>query len=532
MNRLSSPAAADLELLCGLGQHLELRPAALGGRSVREFLIGALLKIRNKRGQLCRLAPNRVQAAFESCATRRNIVLKARQMGLTTWIAARCFIATITRPGTVSVQVAHDQHSAEEMFRIVHRFLEHLPECLVADGGVLATSRANVRQIVFPHLDSEYRVESAADVNAGRGLTINHLHCSEVSRWTGDGDAQLARLAGLRAAVPPRGEIVLESTPNGAGGLFYDEWRRAAETGYTQHFFPWFLEPSYAIGSSDQRVSGSAEKLTDDERELIERHALSWPQIRFRRAIRSSFRQLAAQEFAEDAESCFLASGECVFDVEIIEERLRSLPPATETRDNGRLAIYWPPRKARYIVAVDPAGGGADGDYACAQVIDSRSGLQCAELQGHFPPRELAARVAALAREYGNALVAVERNNHGHAVLAYLTAVERYENLYERNGQLGWLTSSVTRPEMIERFAAALTTQPQLFWSERLLRECRTFIRRADGTPAAAPGAHDDCILALAIALSVRAEVAPAGARAAEYQFETEQACKTKRHLR
>ena len=44
------------------------------------------------------------------------------------------------------------------------------------------TSRSNVRQIVFPRLDSEYRVE-AADANAGRGMTIHNLHCSEVSRW-------------------------------------------------------------------------------------------------------------------------------------------------------------------------------------------------------------------------------------------------------------------------------------------------------------------------------------------------------------
>src|SRR5437588_8572270 len=223
-------AAADLDLLLSLGPRLDHRPPKLAGRSVREFLIGSLLKVRDKRGQLCRLAPNRAQQAFEAAASRRNVVLKARQMGLTTWVAARFFIATITRPGTVTVQVAHDQRSAEEIFRIVHRFLENF-DCprMLGERGAIVTSRANVRQIVFPHLDSEYRVESAADPNAGRGFTIHNLHCSEVARWPGEGEAQLARLAGLRAAVPPGGEMVLESTPNGAGGIFYDEWQRAAE---------------------------------------------------------------------------------------------------------------------------------------------------------------------------------------------------------------------------------------------------------------------------------------------------------------
>ena len=65
-------------------------------------------------------------------------------------------------------------------------------------------------------------------------------------------------------------------------------------------------------------------------------------------------------------------------------------------------------------LGVDPAGGGTEGDYACAEVVERRSGIQCAELHGHFPPRELAKRVIALAKTYNYALIAVERNNHGY----------------------------------------------------------------------------------------------------------------------
>ena len=86
----------------------------------------------------------------------------------------------------------------------------------------------------------------------------------------------------------------------------------------------------------------------------------------------------------------------------------------------------------------------------------SEHGLQCAELHGHFPPFELARRVVELGREYGNALVAVERNNHGFGVLAHLKDLQ-YENLFiSRAGRMGWLTSVVTRPAMIENLAAAL----------------------------------------------------------------------------
>ncbi len=89
-----------------------------------------MLKIRDKRGHLMALRLNRAQRDLEQSSGQRNIVLKARQLGVTTYVAARFFVSCITREGTLSVQVAHDQRSAEEIFRIVHRLLENLPESL------------------------------------------------------------------------------------------------------------------------------------------------------------------------------------------------------------------------------------------------------------------------------------------------------------------------------------------------------------------------------------------------------------------
>jgi hypothetical protein len=480
---------SELALLEELGQRLE----SGCGEELRKRLVAALLRVRDKQGRLVPLEPNAAQSEFSNRCSRRNIVLKARQLGITTWVAARFFINTITRPGMVTVQVAHDQDSAEEIFRIVHRFQENLPEAL--RQGVLKTSRANVRQLVFPQLDSEYRVETAADPHAGRGLTIRNLHCSEVARWPGDA---AETLASLRAAVPPDGEVVLESTPNGAAGCFYDEWQRADETGHMRHFFPWWIEPRYAVPGV------TIAEMSDEERELVERFELSDAQIAFRRDVRANFRQRAKEEYAEDANSCFLASGECVFDVETIARRMSDAGEAVESRDNGRLLVWLPARKnAEYVIGVDPAGGGAEGDFACAQVIERTTGLPCAELVGHLPPQQLASAVASLGHEYNEALVAVERNNHGHAVLAYL-GMEPYPNVYEQQGKAGWLTSSLSRPKMLEDFAALLNTTPELVQSGRLLQQCRTFVRRADGSAGAASGAHDDCVMAVAIAQAVR----------------------------
>jgi hypothetical protein len=482
----------DLEALMALGKRLDKRA---GRGSYREVLAASLLKIRNKQGRVVNLESNLAQREFELKCGAKNIVLKARQMGISTWVAARFFLRTITTPGTLSVQVAHTQEAAEEIFRMVHRFVDNLPGDL--KSGALKRSKSNRRQLVFPGLDSEYRVETAGDVNAGRGLTIQNLHCSEVARW---GANAPEALASLRAAVPPGGEIVLESTPNGMGGCFYREWQRANETGYVQHFFPWWMDAGYR--SEDAAEIGS---LGDDERRLVEQFGLDRAQIAFRRQIQNNFGERAAEEFAEDPTTCFLASGSAVFDTAKIDARLHELEAPLESRENGRILVWLPPAKGReYLMGVDAAGGGSGGDYACVQVIDRASGLQCAELYGHYTPEELAAEAAKLGREYNGALMVVERNNHGHAVLAMLERVEQYEPLYRNKRYAGWVTTMLTRPTMLERFGAMLVTNPELFQSRKLLEECRTFVRREDGRVAASEGAHDDAIMAMAMALAVR----------------------------
>ena len=191
------------------------------------------LKIRNRRGRCVNFVANQAQRQYATEAGRRNIVLKARQMGVTSWIAGQFFLRTILHPGTVTVQVAHEQQAAEQIFRIVHRFLAHLPEPL--QTGALKTVKRSARRILFPEIDSEYLVETAGDRNAGRGLTLTNLHCTELARWPGDAEETLC---GLMATLSPDGMLAMESTPMGASGCFWKEWQEADKTGTVRHFFP------------------------------------------------------------------------------------------------------------------------------------------------------------------------------------------------------------------------------------------------------------------------------------------------------
>lgn len=491
----------DVESLLSLGRQMDLEPMQVL-KTAEE-----LLRVRDRHGCVRALIPNQAQKMFEERRGRQNIVLKARQMGMTTWVAARFFLRTITRPGTLTLQVAHTREAAESIFRIVQRMWEELPGDF--GEGPLVRSRANAGQMVFPRLDSEYRVASACDVGVGRGLSVQNLHCSEVGSWPGDAGATLA---GLRAALAPDGELVLESTPNGAYGAFYDEWcagvdEAGASDALVRHFLPWWMEPSY--------VGRRVRVMTDVEAALVERHGLSEEQIGFRRGLERSYGGMRSQEFAEDAETCFRATGSCFFDIEAIEQRMDEVNRALVARRAGALMMWFlPAAGCEYIVAVDSAGGGDEGDFAAVQVIDRETGLQCAELQERLRPAELAKVAVELAKEYHGALIAVERNNHGAAVLAYIETSEHYGRVYRQGNEAGWLTTAVSKPEMTARLGSLLEQRPEMFQSRRLLGECRTFVGRERGKTGAANGAHDDLVMAMAVAQAVRAEMPVTGLRA------------------
>jgi hypothetical protein len=302
---------------------------------------------------------------------------------------------------------------------------------------------------------------------------------------------------------------VLESTPNGAYGAFYNEWAGGVDDctqqGLVRHFLPWWMEPAYLGPEVD------CSSLTEHECLLVAKHGLSMQQIGFRRSLERGYGKLRSQEFAEDAETCFRATGDCCFEIEAIENRLAELQPPYATRRNGALQIYCPPLPRRkYIVAVDTAGGGSGGDFAAIQVVDVQTGKQCAELQERLRPVDLAAATVELAKMYSGALsgalIVVERNNHGGSVLAFLRSSECAGQIYRQRNEEGWLTNIVSKPKMIAHLGALLVEQPEIFASKRLLGECRTYVSGEYGKTGAANGAHDDLVMAMAIAQAVRAE--------------------------
>jgi hypothetical protein len=464
-----------------------------------------LLKIRDRRGKLVPLKPNAAQRQYAQSRGPRNIILKARQVGITTYISARLFLSALLRPGTTALQVAHSLESAQQIFRIVHRFYSHLPAAIQT---ARVTERANVRELAFANTDSRFRVETAGNPGAGRGLTLTHLHASEVSEWPGEAEETMAALV---AAVGPDGTIDIEATPKGLGGYFHAEWVRAREneSGTVRHFFPWWIEPEYSLPVwPDEEIRPE----TDAEHLLVEREGLTAEQLKFRRHLERTFRGLRAQEFAENDVECFLASGRAVFEGEAIERRVAQAGDPARTGENGGEHQWAPPLPGRhYVIGVDPAEGRADGDLSAAQVVDAATGLQCLELAVRWPVERFAEHVAMLGHRYNEALVAVERNNHGHAVIYALRHRHGYRRLYrhgpgEGDLAIGWPTNAQTKPQMVAALAGMLADAPVVFQSRRLLGEMRAYAYDESGATNAPEGMHDDLLVAMGIALVVRGQ--------------------------
>ena len=180
----------------------------------------------------------------------------------------------------------------------------------------------------------------------------------------------------------------------------------------------------------------------------------------------------------------------------------------------GAVRLYALPEPGRpYVIGADTAGDGSDSFVA--QVIDNITGKQAAILRQTFDEDVFACQLAALGRFYNDALIGVETNFSTYPI----RELERlgYTNLYVREEEdtytrkprrsYGVRTTSLTRPVMISGLIAALREDISLVRDETTLRELLTFVRGPNLRPEAERGAHDDCVIALAIAHYIRPQM-------------------------
>lgn len=228
-------------------------------------------------------------------------------------------------------------------------------------------------------------------------------------------------------------------------------------------------------------------------------------------------------------------TGQSVFNAEAVARRLASLGeplavgdmeydydgqritnPRFVERADGVLRIYKKPREGvPYVIGGDTAGYGSDASVA--QVLDNTTGEQVAVLRAQAIDEDVFTRVVyALGAWYNNALIAVETNFSTYPVLELERLryprqyIRRSEDAYTHKitDRHGFATTKLTRPIILSELIGATHGEEGLGWiHDRVtLEEMATFVRGEDWKPQAENGAHDDCVMALAIAVHARAQ--------------------------
>ena len=475
---------------------------------------------------LDQLCPRWREGDYKLTGTK-EIILKARQFGFSTLILGLFFLDTIQAPNTSTVVIAHDADSTERLFRTVQRFYESLPEAVRP-----RTKFANRREYLWPDLDSSFFIGTAGAKEFGRSNTINNVHMSEVGMWK-DGEEIVS---GLLQAVPMGGNVFAESTAKGLGNWFHSEYTAAErhDSVFTPRFFGWHQHAEYQLPLE----AGETFVPTDEEHKLIDAYGVSYEQLKWRRMKVKELRDLFPQEYPANAREAFLTSGNPYFDRKKLGElsdRLQSaegepaavsIPREHEKlcreQRNGKLQVWQPPQEGRrYVIGADTAEGlndNGEADFDSADVFDAETWEQVAHLHGKWDTHEYGLLLAELGRWYNTALLGIERNNHGHAVINAAMHAAAYplqrpgsgsglycheefdEKKAVKSRRPGWPTTVKTKFFALDSLATSLEEDALKLHSRHTVSEMLTFVKLPNGKAGGEGKCHDDAVMSCAIA--------------------------------
>jgi len=457
----------------------------------------------------------------------RLIVLKARQEGVSTLTEALIFEDASRRPNRNSMIVAHDTDGSDHIFGMSQLMYNSLPE-----SERPATRYSNRKELDFAApLNSKIQVDVAGSTGnsaVGRSFTIQNFHASEVAFWA---DAKTVMM-GAKQAIPDHADtmVILESTANGVGGYFYEEYFRAKEgkSDFIAIFLPWFEMPEYSRPLEMSETAFIA-MLDDEEKALQQRFNLSLEQLNWRRwAIENKCDgdiDTFKQEYPSSDIEAFIVSGRPVFNAKKLNTLLNYCkePILTgylnadgfEENPKGFVNVWKEPKKDyRYVIGADVAEGLANGDFSCASVYDMKTLEQVCEWHGHIDPDLFADELIKLGNYYNEAWIAVEVNNHGLATINKLKM--NYTNIYQRKTfdkisdtwipKPGWETNLKTKPLMEDDFTRALREDLIILNSKELVHECMTYVKNDKGKTGAQEGCYDDRVIAAMIAFQTYQE--------------------------
>ena len=413
--------------------------------------------------------------AFEDY--RFNIVLKARQLGLSTAVAGYIAWMLLFRRQKSVLVVATKLDVAANLVKKVKKMIKYAPDWLrIAE---ISVDNRNS----FELDNGSWIKASSTSESAGRSEALSLLVIDEA--------AFVDNMEDLWKSIFPTlstgGRCVAISTPNGVSNWFHETYTKAEHSNNDFHPIKlnWDVHP---------------------ERDL------AW--------YESATRNMSKRDIAQELECSFNASGDSVISVDDVE-RLRkdAVEPKYRTGFDRNYWIWEEHRhEFNYLLVSDVARGDGQ-DYSAFQIIKLETMEQVAEYQGKIAPDLYSDMLFQTGKEYGNALIVVENNNIGYNVLEKL--IERkYPNIYysvkstheyidqlqaeyTNNSVPGFTTTAKTRPLVISKLEEFIRNRIINTYSARFAEEAATFIWN-NGRAEATRSRNDDLIMAMAIACWVR----------------------------
>ena len=441
---------------------------------------------------------NPVQSDYYGKRTRRDIIVKSRKQGFSTLIQALFLHACLFRPNTRAVIVSAEEDATKRLFG-------RLKVMLKEAAWTIPTDRNSDGAVTFPATNSSFYIGTAGAKKFGRGDDITHAHLSEVAHYE-DPSIETA----VQGALVEGAWYVMETTANGAGTPFHDQWMRATrgESNWAPHFYGWWQDPL------NVRPNIGLVRLTDEEQTLIRTFNLSLEQIAWRRWMMSDMAhpELFPQEYPATATEAFLTSGRMLFDWEALEAMDRSKLPVKwqghivdrgrevrfEDDPKGPLMIWrTPDDHGIYLITADAADGIPGEAYSVGDVYDARTWEQVAQWRGHCDPKAFAGVLEHLGAYYNWAILYPERKYPGNATILKLSE-DAYPNIMadpdSKDGALGFDTTEKSKAIYISDGRDAVRNRDIKINSPVTLSEMRTFCL-IDGKMRPQSGCWQDTVI-------------------------------------
>lgn len=481
----------------------------------------------------------------------RHVVLKARQLGFTTFIDLWMLDEILFNTNREGLIIAHTVKDATEIFdRKIDYAIRNMSEEVKGASFKLEKNSAKKIQVVVDYGPEEGSTSSIQVSNSGRSGTYFYVHISEYAKLCLNYPRIAAEVeTGTFPAVPFDGLIFIESTAEGMAGRFYEMFNEGwpnreqitpmkSRVMFMPHFYNWQYDDSemakiteiIPVSNMDLCEIDWAEyqrehNLTDKE---ITYYYMKWLQMGGKNSTEAIHK--LHQEFPTTPEEAFLSTGQTYFPTAKVFAQLQTAKPGTrgelsvtESGDvvfneysGGYLEVFEKPEPGkRYVIGGDTAEGLAHGDKQTLYVLKHQTEECVAIYRSNIPPDEFATVAYNVGKWYSWALMGIEANKDGLWVNDSLDKMG-YINLYYRKvfdditknitKFFGWKTTSATRPFSLAALKAVFLRKNTGF-PQAILNEMITFLRNAKGRPEALAGKHDDVIMAAAIAYAILQEI-------------------------